>query len=163
MEKRKWQNKGRKRKLYLCAYRVLIVEDSLAYTKFHWHSKAGKRSQPGTKPTIPSASRLFKMLLLRVPGQREWCTVAAHGPCPDAARLLPMWHPCDQSQHAHGIPLDSAYFSHLWDCSINIWHWKDWQLQDRSGGCPRWALNQQCQHERKKPCEPREISSLFTE
>lgn len=38
----------------------------------------------------------------------------------------------------NGTPLDSLYFSCFWDCSLHTWHWKDWQLQDRLGGCPRW-------------------------
>lgn len=46
-----------------------------------------QRSRLGASPTIPSASRLSDVLLLRVLGKREWCGVAAHSPCPDAGNV----------------------------------------------------------------------------
>lgn len=74
------------------------------------------------------------------------------------AGWLPSPSQCDTlmtrvSLHAHGTPLASVYFSHLWDCRLNTWHWKDWQFPDRLGGRPRWVLNQQCQ-QREKTCKP---------
>lgn len=122
-------------------------------TLFHWARREGKGS--GIGPTVLLASCLFNMLLLRVLGKREWGGVAAHGLGPDAgmcrlgSRPSPVWHPCDKHLHAHGTPLDSICFSHLWDNRLNTWHWKDWQVLDRSGGYPRWALIQWYQREEK--------------
>lgn len=119
-----------------------------------------KEASPGISPTFLLASCLFNMLLLRVLGKREGGGLAAHGSGPDAGtcrlvtRHSPVWYPGDQHLHAHGTPLDPIYFSHLWDYSLNTWHWKDWQLRDRSGGHPRWALIKWCQQEAKKHVSP---------
>lgn len=164
MEKRKWQNKGRKRKLYLDACPVLIGEDSMAYTKFHWYNRKAEEAGPGTNPAIPSATCLFNTLLPRVMGRREGHGVAAPGPCLDAgrrrlvARPLPVWHPCDQSLHTRWHALGLGLFFPLLGLQPTYLALERLAASSQIGRTSQMGTESTVPTRGKKTCEPREIS-----